>query len=266
MKKSTVITIIAIMIIYLIVGIIIPFILKCTLFNSTSTDGWASFLGSYIGGVLGGLGTLIAMYMTIKQAIDMQTDNKKDSDQRMLDEIQRRNDEYKRDKADRQKEQRREFADSIAELIGQYITDISKYHYASLVAESLLKRLQNARDELNRKRQDYFSPDNSANIHTEERALQEYYIAKERYDEVKAEYDENSKFGKRLAANEAFFTIKSKLSGIKEAEKMIELMETIHDGSGSYHQEASYGSWITCKCDLLIDEYQLFREKYINQS
>ena len=196
----------------------------------------------------------------------MQTDNKKDSDQRMLDEIQRRNDEYKRDKADRQKEQRREFADSIAELIGQYITDISKYHYASLVAESLLKRLQNARDELNRKRQDYFSPDNSANIHTEERALQEYYIAKERYDEVKAEYDENSKFGKRLAANEAFFTIKSKLSGIKEAEKMIELMETIHDGSGSYHQEASYGSWITCKCDLLIDEYQLFREKYINQS
>ena len=66
MKKSI---IVAIIIIYLIIGIIIPFVLNCKVFNksacsSISVDGWASFLGSYIGGVLGGLGTLIAMYMT----------------------------------------------------------------------------------------------------------------------------------------------------------------------------------------------------------
>ncbi len=49
-----------------------------------SNDGWAGFLGSYVGGVLGGLGTLIAMYVTMKHSIEIQAENKKDTDQLII--------------------------------------------------------------------------------------------------------------------------------------------------------------------------------------
>lgn len=96
--------------------------------------------------------------------------------------------------------------------------------------------------------------------------LREAYIsAKEKYLEAKREYEENSKFGNKLEANEAFFTAKSKLSGVEEGKKMIELMEKIHQELGIPHGEQPYGKWISEKCDELIEQYQLFRERYVNQ-
>lgn len=64
-----------------------------------------SFWGSYLGGV----STLVAVYLTINQTRRLQIDNQKQ---------QERN-------------ERKKFADDIAELVGRYITDISNYYYFS---------------------------------------------------------------------------------------------------------------------------------------
>ena len=171
---------------------------------------------------------------------------------------------------------RKEFADSIAELIGKYITQISKYDYSSLHAESLNEKKQKAYEQLQNKRDEYnaFSRkieggklDNEDLKDPEgkrERIKESYHDAKDEYYSAKKEYDENSKFGNRLEANEAFFTIKSKLSGIESAKQMIELMEEIHHESGAPHKEGSYGKWISDKCDELILQYQHFRDEYVN--
>ena len=58
--------------------IIIPLVLEHAVFRnhiySILTNGeWASFLGSYLGGVIGGLGTLLALYFTTKETRRIQT-------------------------------------------------------------------------------------------------------------------------------------------------------------------------------------------------
>ena len=83
-KKKTIKMTKMIIIIYTTVGIILPFIFKYVIFESTtfsnlSNNEWAGFLGSYVGGILGGLGTLISVFITVKDSRDMQIENKKDT-------------------------------------------------------------------------------------------------------------------------------------------------------------------------------------------
>lgn len=44
---------------------------------------WASFLGSYVGGILGGLGTLIAVFITVKDSKESQLKNEQDTTMRI---------------------------------------------------------------------------------------------------------------------------------------------------------------------------------------
>ena len=87
--------------------------------------------------------------------------------------------------------------------------------------------------------------------------------AEEKYKSVKQEYDDISKFANRLEANEAFFTIKTKLSGIPESDELIKLMEVIHHESGMPHEETSFGSWIRDNTQELIHKYEFFRNMYV---
>lgn len=72
-------------IVYIIVAILIimglPFFIQFSVIDNNwlskaSNDGWASFFGSYLGGVIGGIGTLIAMLVTTRETRRIQEENK----------------------------------------------------------------------------------------------------------------------------------------------------------------------------------------------
>lgn len=280
---------------YVATGMIIPVILKYTVFENPaesllSNDGWASFLGGYVGGVLGGLGTLTAMYFTIKQSFDIQAENKKDTDEKIANESYRRHKEYIRDKADRdaerkeewdnhQKEIRRQLADNIAELVGKYITEISKYHYSSMWAESLDNEFRELKEKYRKADSEYQVKLKKISEYEGDRESDEYRkLCDERdklaikhkscyrkYDEKRQEVENNRKYGDRLSANQAFFTMRTKLNGITQAEEFLALLKTTHHESGLGNNDVSNEAWPQYVSEKLMDEYQIFRETYINK-
>nr|DAR86830.1 MAG TPA: protein of unknown function (DUF5381) [Caudoviricetes sp.] len=100
------------MVILFVFVLILPVILQYAVFansveSNVSNDGWASFLGSYIGGVFGGGMTLAAVWISVRET----------------KRIQRKNDLLQKRK------ERIEFCNDIAALVGRYCADISKYFY-----------------------------------------------------------------------------------------------------------------------------------------
>lgn len=73
--------------------------------SKVSNDGWASFFGSYIGGAIGGIGTLVAMYITLKQT------------QKQI---------YDTEEKDKKREQRHE-ANEIVNLVAEYLSHVNVY-------------------------------------------------------------------------------------------------------------------------------------------
>lgn len=75
-KRKNLILIIKILILiclFLILLVGLPYIINREIigndfFSKASNDGWVSFWGSYLGGMIGGVGTLIAVYFTIKDS------------------------------------------------------------------------------------------------------------------------------------------------------------------------------------------------------
>ena len=114
--------------------ILAPIILQYIIFPNTiisnvSNEGWASFFGSYLGGIIGGVGTLWAVLISTQQTKEIQKDNKlcamdknfKDSIR--TERIQNENKELQ------EKQERIKFSNDIATLVGRYCADISKYYY-----------------------------------------------------------------------------------------------------------------------------------------
>lgn len=91
--------------------IVIPALLEYLFFQnriySVLTNGeWASFFGSYIGGIIGGVGTLAAVAITTKETRKIQKDA-----------VDYQNDLLKK-----------EFKSKIVEIVSTYIADIEKYY------------------------------------------------------------------------------------------------------------------------------------------
>lgn len=118
--------------------IVLPLILQYAIFansieSNASNDGWASFLGSYIGGVFGGGMTLAAVLISVRETRRIQEENKEESSKRVAEatfrdsarikKIQRGNEVLQKRK------ERIEFCNNVAELVGRYCADISKYFY-----------------------------------------------------------------------------------------------------------------------------------------
>ena len=280
-------------IIFAIIGVILPIIFKYAIFENSAISNlnnaeWASFLGSYAGGLLGGIGTLLAVFITVKSSQQIQENNKKETDQRIVDETVRHQEEIKEELLrreaehsleilEKQKTERTKFADDIADKIGVYITHISKYHYSGLSAERLHEacaakkaELIKAENEVERivKELINVSVDDEAELvkKSEEKQLAENILAKTKrlYQEAENEYKENLKFGIRIEANEAFFTIKTKLYGISEACSLLVELETIHRGAGVNHpEEKAYGSWMDEESKKLMEEFSNFKKSYV---
>ena len=280
-------------IIFGVLGIIIPFAFKYMIFENTALSNlnnaeWASFLGSYVGGIFGGIGTLIAVLITVKSSQQIQEENKKDTDQRIIEEtirhqqdinneLKRRDEERTAEICEKQKHDRTIFANDLADKIGIYITHISKYHYSSQRAEHLNESLLRAKADLIEAEKEVedlgkeltkLSTENTDEFLrlsvNKDLAQDKCDNARRVYQEADCAYRDNMMFGQRLEANEAYFIIKTKLFGIKEAEKLVTELENIHRGAGfPHHEEKSYGSWIDEESKNLMDEYRKFKEQYI---
>ncbi|MBU3103063.1 hypothetical protein [Clostridium gasigenes] len=71
-KKNKTYIIIGIIIVFILPILINIFIINNNFYSKAGNDGWISFLGSYIGGIFGGLVTLIALTKTTKQSQEYQ--------------------------------------------------------------------------------------------------------------------------------------------------------------------------------------------------
>lgn len=281
-KKKIVNVIIIIVVIYLIVGIILPFIFKYAIFESKtfsnlSNNEWAGFLGSYVGGILGGLGTLISVFITVKESRDMQIDNKKDTDKKILDDKEEREAERKEDKKLERQRERREFADDIAVYIGKYITHISKYYYACRWAESIDADFRQANDELRKVEREILTlnrkkdktgveSDEFVQLDIEKNSLLDKKgILERKYNERLKEKERNSIEGNRTEANECFFILKTKLYNITEANSMLGQMDVLHKEMFRHLKDMDE-DWLEKNIDLLIKEYNKFKISYEKES
>ncbi|EFF65382.1 hypothetical protein HMPREF7545_1753 [Selenomonas noxia ATCC 43541] len=130
--------------------VLLPVILQYTVFanniiSNTSNDGWASFLGSYIGGVFGGGMTLTAVLISIQETRRIQEENKIESRTRLArtefrDSIRTNKIQHENEILQKRKE-RIGFCNEIAELIGRYCADISRYFYDCRFEPKLADRI-----------------------------------------------------------------------------------------------------------------------------
>ena len=254
------------------VGILLPFLFK-SIFLDLEKKDWAGFLGSYVGGILGGLGTLISVCITVKEGRDMQIENKKDTDQKILEDKKEREAERKEDQRLREQEKRRQFAEDIAPYVGKYITYISKYYYGCVMAEGIDKDLRWIKRELERNEGEILSLNKdikSTEIAFEQRRqlmsqLEELLARKEklekRYNEKLKERERNSIECNRIEANECYFILKTKLFNITEANDMLHQMDVLHKEMFN-HLESMSDDWLGENSKLFMEKYHKFKIEF----
>lgn len=265
MKKGNFLKIIGIIVVAMLVLFAgIPLFLEHIIFRnnvySVLTNGeWGSFLGSYIGGIVGGAGTLIALCVTTNETRKIQAEN--------LNQI-------KADRSIEDKKERKQFANGIAEDISVYVTDISNYFYTSRRAERLNTDKYNADIKLNvihnqiqhqyrlqeklnieDKSEEYIQIDTMINKLKDQEAE-----AKSKLQHIENEIDKNQ--ANRTIAIERYFVLKIKLQNIKEAMELIKKLEYIHQHSGDIHTEFDF---IDKETRHLLSITAHFIDKYVNQ-
>lgn len=286
-KKKIINTIAIIIAFYTIVGLVLPFIFKYVIFESTafsnlSNNEWAGFLGSYVGGILGGLGTLLSLFITVKDSRDMQAENKRDTDEKIRNDRAEREQEQKANRLAEAKKERNRFTEDIAVYIGKYITDISKYYYACQNSERIHSQYNDVRGTLNNidhqilkineeiekhaQNNDFSSVQYTELQQKKIHLLENQHILKRRFEEVSKEKDKNYLESNRLVANECYFILKTKLYDITEANGLLNQLKFIHNKLfDNLDYNALDQNWIGKNNDLLMDEYYKFKMEYVNK-
>ena len=271
-KRRIKVLLISIVVIVLMIPIILEFFIFRNTFQSpVDNNGWASFLGSYLGGVLGGLCTLATLFVTVRESQRIQRDNKDDTERQIQDERKRHDAEIDNQYRLHEKDKRTAFADLIADDIGIYIAHISQYHYAGLHAITLKAEVDAAFSEMKKaedSKLNAIKEFGSGIDKSEIKILEsECYVdkCKFKYEELKNKKEENSKNGDRLRANEVFFTLQVKLNDIVEAKELLAKLYEFHNGTGKKHNEKKFGEWIENIIEDVKVEYSLFRKRYIEK-
>lgn len=264
---------IIVIILYILLAIAIAIAIICKI----GCSDIAAFMGSYAGGVLGGLGALLAVFLTIKYSLKVQADNSREAMEHMDMQNRINEKENRKERLSRRKEQklasRRGFVDGIAEQIGKYITHISKYYYSSLEAERLNKDVKRAWKNVQEKRKEY--TDTIEKLKTMSSEMQtnpieidrdcidnELQTAENEYARKIKEFNDNSIFGNRIVANEAYFIIRTKLIDIPDAQDMILFLE-------EFQREVSIpkdnnGQWLQNQTMILMQKFADFRKTYVS--
>lgn len=262
-KKKIVATItISILIIAILPYVLEIFIFRNNAYSVLSNEEWGGFLGSYIGGALGGIGTLLAVYITTKETRKIQHENSTQIE-----------DEKKRN----EKKERKQFSDTIAKDIAMYITDINKYFYACRA----LEQLHNKKRELNNElcnvdckigaKHAALKKLNIVNDDTEERlsVKNELEELKQKEAELKYKIERNSKemeYNKadRTIANERYFLLKIKLQNIESGADILKQLKIIHDNSSNVWGVDP--NFISVETEKLLSMTVRFVDRYVNQN
>ena len=265
MKKEGIFKVIGVIATVFILFAGVPLILEYLIFRNNvysvlSNGEWGSFLGSYIGGIIGGTGTLIAMYVTTKETRKVQEEN--------LNQL-------KEDRLLEDKKERKVFADGIAHDISVYSTDITKYFHACRNVDRLdmdrynanmqLQNIQNRIQEKYTRRKMMNVSRNSEtylSIESEIKQLQDEE-SKIRYKLEHIENEIHNIQGDRRIAVECYFILKIKLQSIKEAHPLLEQLEYIHENSSNV--KGTHLEFAKEETQKLLDLTVAFIDKYINQ-
>lgn len=266
MSKKKIITVILISLLILLGIAAIPWILEFVIFRNDvysvlSNGEWSGFLGSYIGGALGGIGTLLAVYITTKETRKIQRENLT-----QIEEEIRRN----------ARKERKQFADEIAKDIAAYITDISKYFYNCLQLGRLYDKKKKLEEELEpikremEKRHDtlrkFSVAGNMNDIGSHAKNVLEGLKQKEfelMYQIQKQEREIDKNEPDRKIAVELYFLLKIKLKNIEAGKVILKQLEYIHNNSAN--TEGSSPGFMEIETDKLLDMTVKFAEEYVGQ-
>lgn len=254
-KKIAIIVFIFVFIVLMLPFALEIFIFRNNVYSVLSNGEWGGFLGSYIGGALGGIGTLLAMYITTKETRKVQQENSAQIE-----------DERKRN----EKMERKLFADEIAENIAKYISEISAYFYGCRTIERLNNNLRNAQDELYRidcdiknllkleqQNDDISHIETKINMLNHKKDMQKYRI--EIIEKDIDKYKVN-----RIIANECYFLLQMKLQNIDEGNDIIKQIEYIHSNSSGVVDGIKW-DWIDEETKKLQNITVRFIERYVEQ-
>lgn len=290
--------------VYCIFSIGLPLAFKYIIFESTAysnltNNEWAGFLGSYVGGILGGLGTLFSVYYTVKTSINMQkaenerrnaeiSEEHKRHDLEILDENKRRNSEInvERQRRDseiqaenkrKEREDRVKFTGEIATLVGEFLTITSNYHYMNVEVAQIEQNLKDSYDKLyNLKIEEskiYEALNRNSPI---QYSITELDLMKVRndidkeerhYNQLLSEKAYKSYFGNRLKAIECLHILEAKLIDIEEGEDLLKAIKCFHNSELKKDEkdEKSTSVWIERSNEEIIKVYKSFQRNFINK-
>lgn len=232
----------------IIIVVLIPFVLEYAIFrnplySAISNSDWSGFLGGYVGGVA----TLFAVYITTKETRKIQKQN---NDYILL-------------------ENKKKFADGIAEDISVYITDISKYFSDNKHEHQLYEDKNIYEQTLKEKRESIHKYDVQNNYDED---VADGQNIKEEISKLEIECSNimkqiqdienqmlNNKPNRVIAINKLFL-LKIKLRNIDSANKLLQKLEYVHQISTDYNMMFTEFSNNT---DELLELTMKFIEKYV---
>lgn len=271
--------------IYCLISIGLPFAFKYIIFESTAysnltNNEWAGFLGSYVGGILGGLGTLISVYYTVKTSVDMQKEENERRNVEISEEHKHRDLEIQAENERKERDERVKFTGEIATLVGEFLTSITNYHFMNVEIERKekeIKELEDKIDKLKIEESKIYSMLNS-NSHIQYTNVTELELMKKRneidkaerhYNQLLAEKAYKSNFGNRLKAIECLYILEAKLIDIEEGKNLLMVIKEFHNhNSLKKHNPSKNGDpfyWIEEFNEKVIEQYRIFQKEFINK-
>lgn len=265
--------------VYCIFSIGLPLAFKYIIFESTAysnltNNEWAGFLGSYVGGILGGLGTLFSVYYTVKTSINMQNAENERRNAEISEEHKRRDLEIQEENKRKEREDRVKFTGEIATLVGEFLTITSNYHYMNVDIARIEKDLKESEDNLDKLKigesKIYEALNRNSSIQC---GITELNLIKVRndidkeerhYNQLLSEKAYKSNFGNRLKAIECLHILEAKLIDIKEGENLLKAIKCFHNSELKKEEEPTF-SWIERSNEEIIKEYKSFQRNFINK-
>ncbi|WP_167957294.1 hypothetical protein [Anaerosporobacter faecicola] len=187
--------------------------------SALDNSDWSSFFGSFLGGIIGGAGTLVAVYITTKETRKIQLDAQKN---KLYDD-------------------RKKFVDEIIVYMSRYITDINSYLWGCRESERLNSDLtQLMRDSSTIISDLRLVNDKLVKVDPNDTdSIIRLSMEKDSYDTEKAVVDkkiedkqneiQNNKVNRTIAC-ECYYILKVHLEPINEAQFVIKQLEYVHNG------------------------------------
>lgn len=270
--------------IYCLVSIGLPFAFKYNIFKSTAysnltNNEWIGFLGSYVGGILGGLGTLISVYYTVKTSVDMQKEENERRNAEISEEHKRRDLEIQAENERKERDERVKFTGEIATLVGEYLTSITNYHFMNVEIERKEKEIADSDKklyDLKMQENEIYGTlkNNSSGQYDDTTELKLMQLRNEfdreyrHYNQLLSERSYKLTIGNRSKAIECLHILEAKLIDIEEGKNLLMAIKEFHNhNSLEEHNPPKNGDpfyWIKEFNEKVIEQYRIFQKEFIN--